>query len=89
MVMRSLPVPPSKRRYITLDAAREARRLGIPFGRIADPVGRPVERGYSLLPWARTQGRGIDYVIAFMCDNIRRFAEGEPLLGIVDRHARY
>ena len=29
-------------------------------------LGRPVERGYSLLPWARDQGRGIDYVIAFM-----------------------
>lgn len=66
MVMRSLPVPPAKRRYITLDAAREARRLGVPFGRIADPVGRPVERGYSLLPWAREQGRGLEYCIAFM-----------------------
>lgn len=66
MVMRSLPVPPAKRRYITLDTAREARRLGIPFGKVADPVGRPVERGYSLLPWAREQGRGIDYVIAFL-----------------------
>lgn len=66
MVMRSLPVPREKRRYITMDAAREARRLGIPFGKIADPVGRPVERGYSLLPWARAQGRAIDYCIAFM-----------------------
>lgn len=66
MVMRSLPVPPAKRRYITLDTAREARRLGIPFGKVADPLGRPVERGYSLLTWARDQGRGIDYVIAFL-----------------------
>lgn len=66
MVMRALPVPPAKRRYITLDTAREARRLGIPFGKIADPVGRPVERGYSLLPWAREQGRGIEFVIAFL-----------------------
>lgn len=66
MVMRSLPVPAEKRRYIALDAAREARRLGIPFGRIADPVGRPVERGYSLLPWAREQGRGMDFAIAFL-----------------------
>ena len=66
MVMRSLPVPPAKRRYITLDTAREARRLGIPFGKVADPVGRPVERGYSLLPWAREQGHGIDFVIAFL-----------------------
>jgi 2-hydroxychromene-2-carboxylate isomerase len=66
MVMRGLPVPRMKGRYITLDTAREARRLGIPFGKIADPVGRPVERGYSLLPWARTQGRGFEYCHAFL-----------------------
>lgn len=66
MVMRSLPVPQAKRRYITLDAAREARRLGVPFGKIVDPVGRPVERGYSLLPWAREQGRGLEYCVAFL-----------------------
>lgn len=66
MVMRGLPVPPAKRNYITLDAAREARRVGVPFGRVADPVGRPVERGYSLLPWAVREGRGFDYCLAFM-----------------------
>lgn len=66
MVMRGLPVPPAKRNYITMDAAREARRAGVPFGRVADPVGRPVERGYSLLPWAITQGRGHEYCLAFM-----------------------
>lgn len=66
MVMRGLPVPPAKRTYITLDAAREARRVGVRFGRIADPVGKPVERGYSLLPWAIEQGRGYEYCLAFM-----------------------
>lgn len=66
MVMRGLPVPAEKRRYISLDAAREARRVGVPFGRIADPVGKPVQRGYSLLPWAIAQGRGYDYCLAFM-----------------------
>ncbi len=66
MVMRSLPVPPMKRNYITLDVAREAHRLGLPFGRIADPVGRPVERGYALLPWAIAQGRGHAYATAFL-----------------------
>jgi 2-hydroxychromene-2-carboxylate isomerase len=29
-------------------------------------VGRPVERGYSLLPWAIAQGRGHDYATAFL-----------------------
>lgn len=66
MVMRGLPVPPAKRNYITLDAAREARRAGVAFGRIADPVGAPVERGYSLLPWAISQGRGFEYALSFM-----------------------
>lgn len=66
MVMRGLPVPPAKRNYITLDAAREARRVGVPFGRVADPVGKPVERGYSLLPWAIELGHGYEFCHAFM-----------------------
>jgi hypothetical protein len=45
MVMRKLPVPRQKALAFVRDAAREARYHGIPFGRIADPVGRPVERG--------------------------------------------
>ncbi|MBA3069953.1 MAG: 2-hydroxychromene-2-carboxylate isomerase [Hyphomonas sp.] len=66
MIMRGLPVPRMKSRYITLDTAREARRLGVPFGKIADPVGKPVERGYSILPWARDQGRGFEFCHAFL-----------------------
>ena len=66
MVMRGLPVKRSKRRYILLDAAREAQRNGVPFGPVSDPVGKPVERGYSLLPWAIDQGKGIDYFRSFM-----------------------
>ena len=66
MVMRGLPVPPAKKKYIPFDTAREARRLGVPFGRVMDPVGRPVERGYSLIPWAREQGRGFEFVNAFL-----------------------
>jgi len=66
MVMRGLPVPQAKSRYFTLDSAREARRVGVPFGKIADPVGRPVERGYSLFPYAIEEGRGFDYALAFM-----------------------
>ena len=66
MVMRGLPVKRSKRRYILLDAAREALRNGVPFGPVSDPVGKPVERGYSLLPWAIDQGKGIEYFRSFM-----------------------
>lgn len=66
MVMRGLPVPRMKGMYITRDVAREARRLGIPFGKIADPVGKPVERGYSILPFAKEQGLGFEYCHSFL-----------------------
>jgi 2-hydroxychromene-2-carboxylate isomerase len=66
MVMRGLPVPPEKRRYISTDAAREAFVRGTPFGRVNDPVGRPVERGLSLMPLAERQGKGPAYVLSFM-----------------------
>ena len=66
MVMRGLPVPAAKRRYIAADAAREARWWGIPFGRINDPLGRPTERGLALMPLAEREGRVAEYVNAFM-----------------------
>ncbi|GIU67021.1 DsbA family protein [Candidatus Phycosocius spiralis] len=66
MSMRGLPNLKIKSQYITLDCAREARRLSVPFGRIADPVGRPVERGYAILAWAIEIGRGFEFCEAFL-----------------------
>jgi 2-hydroxychromene-2-carboxylate isomerase len=66
MVMRGLSVPREKRAYITLDAAREAHARRIPFGRLNDPVGRPTERGLSLIPFAEQAGRAEAYVLSFM-----------------------
>ena len=66
MVMRGLPVPREKRSYISLDAAREAFVRGVPFGRLNDPVGRPTERGLSLIPFAERAARGEAYVLSFM-----------------------
>jgi 2-hydroxychromene-2-carboxylate isomerase len=57
--MRGLPVPAEKRSYIVRDAAREARRYGIPFGHICDPVGVGVERALALYVHAEEQGRGL------------------------------
>lgn len=65
MVMRGLPVPRAKQLYITLDTKREAEDAGVPFGCIADPVGRPVERAFSLYPWACERGRGAELLLAF------------------------
>jgi 2-hydroxychromene-2-carboxylate isomerase len=66
MVMRGLAVPREKRAYISLDAAREAFVRHVPFGRVNDPVGRPVERGLSLMPLAERAGKGQAYVLSFM-----------------------
>ncbi len=66
MVMRGLPVPLAKRLYIVLDTRREAERLGLPFGRIADPVGRPAERGLAVLFAALQAGRGPDFALSFL-----------------------
>ena len=73
MVMRGLPVPRAKQLYIVLDTKREAERAGVAFGRVCDPVGRPVERAYSLYPWAREQGRAEEYLHCFAR---AAFAEG-------------
>lgn len=66
MVMRNLSVPKTKARYIAHDTAREADRLSIPFGKLNDPLGRPVERGFAVLHWALQQGRGFDFAQSFL-----------------------
>lgn len=76
MVMRGLPVPTKKAIYIIKDTKRQADRAGIPFGKMADPVGRPVELGYSLYPYACTHGKGFEFLHAF---TTLAFAEGVDL----------
>lgn len=66
MVMRGLAVPRRKGAYIMSDVAREAHRLGTPFGNISDPVGKPVERGYAVLNRAIELGRGYEFARSFL-----------------------
>lgn len=66
MVMRGLPIPLAKRFYILADAKREATRLGLPFGDVADPVGRPAERGLAVLHHAIQRGVGEDFLESFL-----------------------
>jgi 2-hydroxychromene-2-carboxylate isomerase len=73
MVMRGLQVPAAKRMYITLDTKREAESVGVPFGRICDPLGKPVERGFSYYGFAKEKGRAAEYLLSF-CR--AAFAEG-------------
>ncbi len=73
MVMRGVPAPFAKGIYIMTDAKREADHIGVPFGDMFDPIGRPVERGFSLWPFARDQGKGPEFLSAFLR---AAFAEG-------------
>ncbi len=66
MVMRGAPITFAKGRYIFTDAQREAEFAGVPFGKFVDPIGRPVERAFSLFPWAQQQGRGADLLGSFL-----------------------
>jgi 2-hydroxychromene-2-carboxylate isomerase len=66
MVMRGLPVPREKRLYILRDTKREAERLGMPFGRIADPVGAPTERGLAVLHHAMAADTGPEFLWSFL-----------------------
>ncbi len=73
MVMRGVPATREKGFYIFSDAAREARAAGVAFGRIADPIGEPVRRCYSLYLWALEQGKEVALFSSFLrC----AFAEG-------------
>jgi 2-hydroxychromene-2-carboxylate isomerase len=66
MVMRGLPVPGPKRMYIVLDTKREAERLGMPFGKVVDPVGKPTERGLAVLHQAIQAGKGPTFAESFL-----------------------
>jgi len=67
MVMRGLPVPLDKRLYIVRDCKREADRLDLPFGRIADPLGAPTERGMAVLFKAMEQDKNAEaFLESFM-----------------------
>ncbi len=62
MMMRGVKADRRKGVYILQDTQREAEPLGIAFGNIWDPFGKPILRAYSLFPWAREQGRGFEYL---------------------------
>lgn len=78
MVMRGVAVPTVKGLYLVQDAKREADYQGVPFGKIMDPLGRPVERAYSLYTWAREQGKEASYFYACIEG---AFMEGIDLAG--------
>nr|WP_070959950.1 DsbA family protein [Hyphomonas sp. Mor2] len=66
MVMRGMEIRRTKGFYIMHDVVREADRLGVSFGNVFDPVGKPVERGYALLHRAIELGRGFEFARSFL-----------------------
>ncbi|MDD3444619.1 MAG: DsbA family protein, partial [Zavarzinia sp.] len=68
MVTRGLPVPMAKRLYIVRDTKREATSEGLDFGKIVDPLGRPVERGLAVLAHAIALGdaKGRSFAFSFL-----------------------
>ena len=62
MVMRGLSVPKSKLIYIAHDANREAARLEVPFGNIADSLGEGAERCIAAFYYAQDQGKGRNFL---------------------------
>ena len=66
MMMRGIPAPRAKQRYIITDAAREGRAFGVPFGRIVDPFGEPVKRAFALYAAAAERGDAMAFVTAYL-----------------------
>lgn len=64
MVMRGVPVPYTKLLYIAKDACREARRTGIPFGKLSDPAGAGAERCIAVFYYAKSQGKERQFVMS-------------------------
>ncbi len=65
MVMRRMQVPKVKKLYISQDAKREAKQCDIEFGKIADPLGKGVERCYALYEYAKQQGKALEYLESY------------------------
>jgi 2-hydroxychromene-2-carboxylate isomerase len=63
MAMRGQSVPRAKRLHTLRDVDREARRLGMPFGRIHDPIGPGAIRCLLVAEHARDQGRTEQFVL--------------------------
>jgi len=84
LVERGAQMPSVKRMYLARDAHREAVRLGIPFGRIADPLGAAARNAIAITRVAASHGRGL----AFAASAMRGiWAEARDLSDYVDLRA--
>jgi 2-hydroxychromene-2-carboxylate isomerase len=65
MIMRGLSVPNVKKMYIFHDTKREAKKLGINYGFVADPLGKGVENCYVLFRYAQSLGCEQSYLLNY------------------------
>ena len=72
MLMRNMTIPRFKAKYIISDSAREARKYGVPFGKIKSPLGKPAEKAYSLFPWVDEEKQGFEYIYRLMKSSFRK-----------------
>ena len=63
MAMRGQSVPRAKRIHTIRDCAREAARLGMPFGPIWDPIGEGATRCLAVGVLATDRGREREWVL--------------------------
>lgn len=82
MMMRGVKADRRKGVYILQDTQREAETLGISFGNIWDPFGKPILRAYSLFPWARDQGRGFEYLHVYSQAVWGERVDAQSLIGL-------
>jgi len=64
MASRGQSVPRAKQLHTLRDVDREARRLGMPFGRIHDPLGTGATRCLLVAEHARDVGREEEFVLS-------------------------
>jgi 2-hydroxychromene-2-carboxylate isomerase len=64
MAMRGQSVPRAKRLHTLRDVKREARRLGMPFGPVHDPLGEGAMRCLLISEHAIDVGRAREFVLA-------------------------
>lgn len=66
MLMRGIPAPQAKQRYIITDAGREGRAHGSPLGQIVDPFGDPVKQAFALFPGAEALDKPMEFITAYL-----------------------
>lgn len=65
MMMRNMFVPKNKGMYIAFDTKRESLKYDIPFGKIADPLGKGVEHCYALFEYAKQQEKEQTFLLNY------------------------